>query len=339
MNAAPFPAYIVAWKGGFDVLKWLLGAAGALLLLWAPEAAANGAREAMAQWYHAVAPTLFPFMALTPLLTCAEAASVYERPLGGFMRGVFRMPGAAAPALAAGMLAGSPAGTMIARRTAANAGMSRGQLQRLAIACAGLSPAFLISGVGARLLGDARLGHVLLKSQLGAQLLTPLALTPFLRDVSPVDVGEEGAGTSPVLSILNVCGFMALFGALTAAFGSLTSARVGRWCLLGLDINAGARIVAEGALPPRIKLIALSALTGFGGLCVGMQNLHVLKGIMSPFCFFAGRLLVSCLAAGLTALQTANLSIKYSLNPLQCSCLCACALLVPVIFRLKRTVD
>ena len=48
--------------------SWMGGLAAAALLLARPEAAADGARAAMAQWYHAVAPSLFPFMALGCLI-------------------------------------------------------------------------------------------------------------------------------------------------------------------------------------------------------------------------------------------------------------------------------
>ena len=95
--------------------RWITGLLIFALLLCRPEAAANGAREAMAQWYYAVAPSLFPFMALMPLLTCPEAARAYERLLGRAMRALFRLPGAAAPAMIAGMAAGSPAGAEHAR--------------------------------------------------------------------------------------------------------------------------------------------------------------------------------------------------------------------------------
>ena len=47
------------------------------LLAAMPEVALNAAREAMASWASSVAPALFPFMALMPLLTCDDAARAY----------------------------------------------------------------------------------------------------------------------------------------------------------------------------------------------------------------------------------------------------------------------
>lgn len=62
--------------------KWMLGAALAGLLLAFPRDAAEAARGAMLQWYQTVAPALFPFMALLPLLTCAESLQLYGALLG-----------------------------------------------------------------------------------------------------------------------------------------------------------------------------------------------------------------------------------------------------------------
>jgi hypothetical protein len=45
---------------------WLLGAAVMALLLSQPEAAVNGAREAMAKWYYAVAPAIGRHSSVTP---------------------------------------------------------------------------------------------------------------------------------------------------------------------------------------------------------------------------------------------------------------------------------
>ena len=83
------------------MLKWLGGLALMLLMLCRPEDAANGAREGLRQWYYAVAPALFPFMALLPLVTSPEANGVYDKLLGGAMRRLFGLPGSAAAPIGA----------------------------------------------------------------------------------------------------------------------------------------------------------------------------------------------------------------------------------------------
>ena len=318
--------------------SWMGGLAAAALLLARPEAAADGARAAMAQWYHAVAPSLFPFMALLPLLTCDAAGAAYEKLLGGLTRRLYRLPGAAAPALAAGMLGGSPAGCAAARRVAANGGMTRGELQRLAIACCGLSPAFCISGIGAAMLQSPALGHRLLRAQVATQLLMPILLMPFCRDDAPAPPVEDVARSTPVLSILNVCGWMALFGAMAAALGDLLGDGWGKACLCLMDVTSGARVIASAALPVDVKVAALAALTGFGGLCVCAQNLSLLRGVVRPAAFVAARVGAGLLTAGFAALQTIEPPLQADPSPLHISCLCACVLLVPAMIKLGRTI-
>ena len=78
-------------------MKWLGGLALTALLLARPRAASLGALQAMAGWAASVAPAVFPFLALMPLLTCDEAARVYQALLGGLTARLLHLPGAAAP--------------------------------------------------------------------------------------------------------------------------------------------------------------------------------------------------------------------------------------------------
>lgn len=315
--------------------KLFVGLALMLLMLCRPEAAANGAREGLCQWYYVVAPSLFPFMALMPLMTCPESGRFYNAALGGAMRRLFGMPGSAAAPMVVGMIAGAPAGCAAARAVAAGEGYSRGQLERVAFACCGLSPGFFISAIGAGMLGDAALGHVLLRSQIASQLLM-LALTRlFCRDGAPVEAADDGNAGNPVLSIINVAGYMTLFGAVSGALG-LPAIQV------LLDITAGSRLLCAANLDMRWKLCALSALGGYGGLCVCAQNIGILKPCgVNPVKFVMSRCLAGLLAAGVTAAQV-NTEWRTILSSdpqiINISCIMAVILAVPAVFRLRKTI-
>ena len=124
-----------------------------LLILLKPQQAATSAQQAMAAWYSSVAPALFPFLVLMPLLTSKEACVAYERLFGRWMRPVFRLPGSAVPAVIAGMIAGSPGGAIALRRVVSNSGLTGPEARRIALAVGGVSPAYLIMGVGQQLHG------------------------------------------------------------------------------------------------------------------------------------------------------------------------------------------
>ena len=341
------PAGAVGSRGTL-LLKRLAGLALAGLLLARPQAAAQGAQAAMAQWYASVAPALFPFMALMPMLTGDDAAGIYERLLGGVTRALFGLPGAAAPALVIGAIAGSPAGVAAARRVAARSGMNRGQLLRLAASVCGLSPAFLIGGVGVGMLDSPAAGHLLLRSQLGGQVLMAALLRGAWRDArepAPPFAGpaDEQPVRVAVSTVLTVCGYMALFGALARAAATLTGPAVGGALLCALDAPSGARLVSQLPLDTTVRLVALSALCGFGGVCVGVQNRAVLKGCgMRSASFWALRLIAAALNAALTAAQLRLLPPKASvpaLDPLRTAALAAAILAIPVVVRMRKTIS
>ena len=315
--------------------KLLLGVGLALLLLCRPEDAANGAREALCQWYYVVAPSLYPFMALMPLLTCPEANRFYDAALGGVMRKLFGLPGSAASPVIVGMIAGSPAGCAAARAVAMAEGYTRGQLERVAVACCGMSPAFFVSAVGAGMLGDVGMGHVLLRSQALAQV-SMLALTGALcRDGTGIPPVGNDAGGNPVLTIINVAGTMALFGAIAGALRL-------PWLCLALEITAGSRWLCAANMEVRWRLAALSALAGYGGLCVCAQNIGVLRDCgVKPVKLVLARCLAGALAAGFSLMQTEFIgsgipSIKA--RTVSISCILAVFLAVPAVFRLRKTI-
>ena len=284
-------------------LRPLAGAACALLLLIFPETALNSSRQAMYTWATGVAPALFPFMLVMPLLTCRESAAVYERMLGRLTRRVLKLPGAAAPAVVTGMIAGSPAGAHAAVRVAAASGLTTAQLERIVCCAGGLSPAFLVSGVGAAMLGSAADGRILMISQIIAQtalLLLTRWQNPGGETVSTIieETREEGVSAA-VGRTLGVCGYMMAFNIAAAIFD-----RLGIAAGAVLDLPTGAAMVANLSLNRTRKLLILSAMTGFGGVCIVVQNLSAVKkwGVR-PKNYLAARAAAAAIMPAVTALQ------------------------------------
>jgi len=330
-------------------LKGLAGALLMALLLSRPQASAFGAARAMAQWAASVAPALFPFLALMPLLTCGEAAAAYERLLGRAMNRLFRLPGAAAPAMVVGMTAGTPAGAIASRDAAARSGMNRGQLARVAMASAGFSPAFLVGGIGCGMLGSASMGWKLLE----AQLLTQLTLALLLRRcwmgrTQPVDPGKRDAGEQPirgaVSALLTICGYMMFFGALSAVIGSYLGRAPADALLCLLDVPSGARRVAALAIPAERKIVLLAAMDGFGGACLAAQGIGALKGCGIPPAEYIGiRLVAAVLSAGyMAALLNMTAGIDAGLveavggHPFALGALLAALMAIPVLAFMRR---
>ena len=258
--------------------------ASALLLgvLIRPEAAVAGAQRAMRVWCTGVAPSLFPFLALMPALTGPEACAAYNALFSGCMRRLFHLPGPAAPAVVTGMIAGSPGGAMAVCRIVRSGGLELKDARRIALAVSGVSPAYLILGVGFGLYGSMRLGLALA----GIQCSVQLALLWLLRGILtvhsvsralPPDAARRDGMRAAVESVLVICGYMVLFGSIGSIVASFAGRDVGLALLLGADLPSGLSELAARSFPG--KMLIQGVAIGFGGLCIAAQNLDVLREI------------------------------------------------------------
>lgn len=324
-------------------LKFLVGTLFIPLLMIFPETALNAALNAMHAWYTSVAPALFPFMVLMPLLTCADSVRAWECLLGRVMRPIFNLPGAAAPAAVIAMTAGSPAGAIAAVRICSEAGLSKSQLERLLWCTCGLSPAFFVTGIGASMLGSVADGFILLRAQVFSQLAM-LLITRNTAPDQPLPPPTPEDSPEPVraavLNVLTVCGYMAIFGTVAAILARIFRSEIaGLTALCLLDVPSGARALAHLTINREAKLLLLAALTGLGGLCISAQNLAACRNLsIRTGKYAASRVSHALLSTAAVALQlhwnTPNGS--FFLPPMEISALIAVFLAVPVLFFWKK---
>lgn len=252
-------------------------------ILIRPEASVAGAQRAMRLWCESVAPALFPFLALLPTLTGPEACAAYDAAFSRIMGPLFALPGAAAPALFIGMISGSPGGAIAVRRVAGETGMRSMDARRLALALSGLSPAYLILGVGQGLYGSAALGLRLALIQACAQLilLAALRFAPHGGEERIPPLAGEARAQNPVRAavegVLAISGYMVLFSAAACAFASFAGEWAGMALLLAADLPSGLAALAKWQGPGR--LLIQGAAIGFGGLCIAAQNLDAMRDL------------------------------------------------------------
>ena len=276
-------------------------------ILLRPEAAVAGAQRAMRLWYSSVAPAMFPFLALLPVLTGPDACAAYDAILSRLMRPLFNLPGSAAPALVIGMISGSPGGALAVRRVAAEAGLHSSEARRVALALSGLSPAYLILGVGQGLYGSISLGVRLAI----IQIIVQLSLLFLLRGVKGSSENEiisfsqnerdRGPIQGAVESVLSVCGYMVLFSSICCVAASFVGEAAGTALLLVSDLPSGLAGLANWETPG--KMLIQGAAIGFGGLCIAAQNLDALRPIgVSAGEYFTVRGIAAAIFAGLSGL-------------------------------------
>lgn len=312
----------------------------ALMLIY-PQDSLSAARDAFALWQQTVAPSLLPFFALIPALTCPEAAACFAKMLKYPCR-ILSVPEDFASAVGVALAAGSPAGARALMRIAARKPSPADALFRTALLCAGVSPGFLISGVGAGMLNDPAAGMTLLASQLLALLISARLLQLASLPTVPIAIpAEEASGEpSPILfasqGVLSILVWMVVFAVGTRIAQILLPATA-PYMPFFAEFSTGCSYTASLGLSREIALPALGAVIGFGGLCAGFQNLAVLEALHIPaLLYFSAKIIHATLCAILTrALMHLHLP-TLSFTPESILPVLAFICLLPLIKRIKR---
>lgn len=323
---------------------------GALLvvagILLRPESAVVGAQRAMRLWVSGVAPALFPFLVLMPVLTGPEACAAYTALFSRIMQPLFHLPGQAAPAVVIGMISGSPGGAIATARIAGQSGMQCGQAWRIALAVAGVSPAFLVMGVGQGLYGSAALGAKLALLQMTVQLILLFALRSFFsgeKQSTTLKIAE--AQDQPVHQavehMLVICGYMVFFSALACVAASMLGKGPGLALLLFMDLPSG--LAELSACSFRGASFVLGAAIGFAGLCIGMQNLDVLgptglsmRDYFAVRCMGAALMGVGCMFVLPESTITLEEQVQNPINACAFSALIAAVLALPCMIYFSK---
>lgn len=236
-----------------------------MYLLIDSKAAIERAQEAMTLWYTSVAPAMFPFFALLPVLTDEDALNIYERLFGRIMKKLLRISGSAAAAALVGLIAGSPAGSMAIARAFRCGAISRRDARVLAALATGSGPAFMVSSVGAGMMKDVFSGIKLLFCAWSASFLTAFIVSRIsaegenARFEGEADLNPPGAVREAVLGILTVAGYMTVFRVFAGGLNENLYAF--------FEISGGCFSAAQKG-----SFVMASAVAGFGGLCLLAQN-------------------------------------------------------------------
>lgn len=262
----------------------------ALAMALMPRQALSAAQQAFSVWATSVAPALFPFFVILPALTCPEASALYRRLLGWLVGPLFGCPGESSIALCVGYLAGNPAAASATQQLAASGKLSPAQVRRTALNSAGCSPMFLISSLGAGMLGSPEAGALLARSQLMALILGGLVLRRAFEGRPPLAPEAAPAASPPapqpvraaVLSVLAIGGYIALFSVIAQMAAALLqhffpALRLDAPLLAVLELAGGCHALSHLPLSSGLMLPLLAAAAGFGGLSVCFQSMSFLR--------------------------------------------------------------
>ena len=255
----------------------------ALSLLRCPDAAAAGVGAGLSLCVQAIIPALFPFFVVVSLLLQLGLVRRLEGLFRPLMGPLFHLSGVCAAPLLAGLVGGYPTGAKVTADLYAQRLLSRQEAERALAFVNNCGPAFLLSYVGAGILGSSRAGGYLLLVHVLSALLTglllargtgPQAASSFRRSPAAEDrsLGEAlpAAVADAIASTLRICGFVVLF----RTAGALLPAGLPAPLLGLLEMVSGVAALSPG----RAGFIAAAGIVGWGGLCVHCQTMAVLSG-------------------------------------------------------------
>lgn len=300
----------------------LLGAGCIVLLLFYADGAVSAVQEGLALCGKTVIPALFPFMVASEILVGSGGAAAIGKLLSrpaGLLLGV---PGAAACPVVLGALCGFPTGARTAAALYDTGALSAKQCTRLLTFINNPSSAYMISAVGASLLGSRRLGILLWGISLLCSLVTALVTRMLIPDKTegkppaeqPVRIGADvftGAISAATQSMLAVCAyvlfFSAVLGALQAALSRFSLPPAFTALLYGaIEMSGGiARAAQVGNTMQAAMLCA--ALSCWSGLSVMCQIMTVCRGRGFRFLPYV----LAKLAQGVLAAALTGLAIRY----------------------------
>ena len=234
-------------------MRWLVGT----LLVWMlarTDIAMQAASDACRLFVTSVMPGLLPYMALSRLLLSR---------MGG------RLPASAV--LLLGWGGGSPTGAAL---LASAADCPKATARRIAVACATMSPMFLLGTLGAWLHSPRAALCVFLGVIGGGWAAGLLAGRSGRLTVTREPIPFSAAVEQTMRTMLLVCGTMAVLRMAAAMCGDVLHGQPELSLVLTtlLEVTTGTVQIAALPLPLAWRAALLAGATGFGGMSIILQN-------------------------------------------------------------------
>ena len=284
-----------AKKTNIKALLTLIGAlAVCAMLLALPNSAIDYMKKGLALCANSLIPSLFPFMIISEIIVSCRIGHVISKPLSPLLKKLFGIGDSGACAFIIGALCGFPIGARCAAATFDSGEMSQSELKRTLIICNNPSPAFVISTVGALILGNVRLGVVIYVCLVLSSLTVGFfarffmknpALMSFEKSYSPKALDSEAftsAVKNSVGSMLSVCAFVLIFSTVIGCISELLrnfGAPEAAICIMSgfFELSGGA--LSASHLGDTFRAAVASALfCGWSGLCVHFQIISAVGG-------------------------------------------------------------
>ena len=293
----------------------------AFLLLFLPDIARQGIISGISVCTNTILPILFPFLVVSNLWLSLGYGLKLGKWLAPMVEKVFHLPGTVSSALVIGAIGGYPTGAQAALQLYNGQQISKTNTERLLFFCNNAGPAFLIGIVGSQLFEKQRIGVFLWSIHVLSAFLLGVLFRP---EKSETWINEEG--TEHPLPFLNalteairkagqttihICMFILFFSVcITYVLRMLPNNLIGAIVAGSIELTTGCKYLGMLELSQDVVFVTISALAGWGGLCVHMQTVSMIyeEGLSCKH-YLTGKLLQTILSVALSCLFAPFLSL------------------------------
>ena len=232
----------------------------------------------------AIIPTLFPFMIFSDLILTLSGQNENNVSTSLFEK-LFGVNAACVTSFICGILCGFPIGAVCVKNLYDGGIIDKEDAEYMLGVCSVPSLAFVVSGVGAGLLGSAKTGLGLWIALIFSAILIAFVFRPkekkikISRDIYRQRFDFVASVKNSGYTMIAICSFIIFFSVIVGLFGmviknpyfySLTAS----FFEIG---NASAAIANCSAFTPEVKLVLLGFALGFSGISVYMQTASIVS--------------------------------------------------------------
>ena len=244
-------------------------------------------------------PALFPFMALSGLLSATSAARVLSMPLKPVTTKIFKLPEEFGSVILLSLIGGYPVGAKNVSQLVQGGKISTKTAERMMCFCMNPGPSFLITAVGVKMLNDKTAGLILFLTQTAATIIIGIAVSYRKKaEQSRIETGHgtkemRGAEafveavTNASSAMLAMCAFAVIFSGIlplaesSGAVSFLKSVLPFKTSAVNAAVS-GFFEVTSGCMSATgsesVPFGLLSAIVSFGGLSVLFQMMSCFHG-------------------------------------------------------------
>ena len=269
-----------------------------------PNAISLGISKGLDTCLYAILPSLFPFTVLSLYITKIGLFNGESKILSFITSRIFKQPANVFPVIILSLIGGFPIGAKLTYELLSNRQITKNQALRLNLFCMSGGPAFVVLSVGLNMLNSQKAGVIMFASTTLSSIILGIISSLFddkemlnskncKKNISP-SLALSSSITDSINTILSICAWIILFSAVIECLNYINfNGQILLYLKSILEVTGGCVLLAG-----KVNLPIITALLGFGGLCVHCQvSSYISASGLKYYKFLIFRMLNAILSA------------------------------------------